>query len=208
MILGIHQFINSRKPRIKGFLFKLLFSSKRIKVGKQFRCDTFPTMIINKGCRLEIGDNVLFRRNVELRAHGNSKIIIRNNIRIDRGVRLLAANDSKILLENGVGIGLYSVLNGGDSITLGEKVLLSGFIYIQTSKHNQEKGKGFIRDQGFTHAPVVVEKDVWLGAHVMIMPGCILEEGAIVGSNSVVTKSVKSFDVVGGVPAKFIKERS
>ena len=207
MIFYIQQYIKQKAPLIKGSLFKLLFSSKRLKIGKSFQCDTFPSFIINKNCKIEIGNNVQFRRNVELRSHGNSYINIESNVRIDRGVRILAANKSKITIKSGARIGLYTVFNGGDSIYIGEKVLVSGYVYLQTSMHNHKKGTN-VQDQGYSHAPVHLENDVWLGAHVVILPNCTIGEGAVVGSNAVVTKSVKAFDIVGGIPAKEINERS
>jgi len=206
MIFYIHQYFKSRLPKIKGWFFRILFSSKSLKVGKGFQCDTFPSFIINKNCKIEIGDNVQFRRNVELRSHGTSSITIESNTRIDRGVRILAANKSEIIIKKGARIGLYTVFNGGDSIYIGEKVLVSGYVYLQTSMHNHKKGKD-VQDQGYSHAPVRLEKDAWLGAHVVVLPNVIIAEGAVVGSNAVVNKNVKEFGIVAGVPAKEIKER-
>lgn len=206
MFLSIYQYYKRNRSKLKGRLFRLLFTSKRFKIGKKFQCDTFPSFILDKGCMIKIGDNVQFRRNVELRSHGSSEINIESNVRIDRGVRLLASNESRIVIKKGTRIGLYTVFNGGDCITVGDKSLISGFVYLQTSMHNHEKGKD-VQDQGYSHSPVVLEKDVWLGAHVVVLPNCRIGEGAVVGSNAVVTKDVKAFDVVGGVPAKELKER-
>jgi acetyltransferase-like isoleucine patch superfamily enzyme len=50
--------------------------------------------------------------------------------------------------------------------------------------------------------------DVWLGAHSVILPGCNLESGSIIGSNAVVTKSVGENAIFAGVPAKLINRRS
>ena len=65
MFLPLYQLIKKYSPKIKGLVFKLLFSSKRISVGRNFQCDTWPTMIIDKKAKLIIGDNVTLRRNVE-----------------------------------------------------------------------------------------------------------------------------------------------
>jgi len=207
MFFHLQQYIKSKTPKTKGFIFRLLFSSKRFKIGKGFQCDTFPSFIINKNCKVEIGEHVQFRRNVELRSHGTSVILIESNTRIDRGVRILAANNSEITIKKGARIGLYTVFNGGDNIYIGEKTLVSGYVYLQTSMHKHQKGES-VQDQGYSHGSVRLEKDVWLGAHVVILPNCVIGEGAIVGSNAVVTKSVNSFSIVGGVPAKEINERS
>ncbi len=47
--------------------------------------------------------------------------------------------------------------------------------------------------------------DVWIGTGAVILPGVTIGEGAVVGANSVVTKSVPPYTVVGGVPARQIK---
>lgn len=200
-------FLRSFKPKLLAFLTRLFYFGSNIKIGKNFKTDTIPKILIDKGCTLFIGDNVEFRRNVEIRVHNSSKIIINNNVRIDRGVRLLSANDAIINLGKGCRIGLYSVLNGGDSISVGEKSLISGFVYLQTSMHNYNKSQKAVQDQGFTHSPIVLQDDTWLGTHVVILPGVTVGSKSIVGSNAVVSKSVEESQIVVGIPAKPIKQR-
>ena len=206
MFLPLYQFIKKYSPRVKGLAFKLLFSSKRISIGKNFRCDTWPSVIIDKKAKLIIGDLVTLRRNVEIRAHGYSTIHLKGNNRIDRGVRILGNNNAKISIGINTRIGLYTILNGGDSISIGKKVLISGFVYLQTSMHNHNKN-GNIQDQGYKHGPIEIHDDVWLGSHVVVLPNCVLSKGCVVGSNAVVTKSADKENVLAGVPAKTIKER-
>jgi len=196
-----------QKASVKGWFFKLLYGGKRVQIGKNFQCDTFPDVMLTQNGTVQIGDNVLFRRNVELRAHNDGHVHIASNVRIDRGVRILAANKAEITIETGARIGLYTVLNGGDSITIGEKCLISGYVYLQTSMHRY-KGEGSIQEQGYDHAPVILEEDVWLGAHAVVLPGVTLGRGSIVGSNAVVNKSSENGDILGGVPAKILKSRS
>ena len=52
-----------------------------------------------------------------------------------------------------------------------------------------------------------IEEDVWLGTNVFVKAGVWIGRGAVVGANSVVTKSVKPYSVVAGVPAKELKTR-
>jgi acetyltransferase-like isoleucine patch superfamily enzyme len=53
---------------------------------------------------------------------------------------------------------------------------------------------------------ITLEPDVWIGTGSVILPDVTIGEGAVVGANSVVTKSVSAYTVVGGVPAKKIKD--
>lgn len=57
--------------------------------------------------------------------------------------------------------------------------------------------------------PLNIDDDVWIGARVMILPGCKhIGKGVIVGAGSVVTKDIPDFAIVGGNPARIIKFRN
>ena len=55
--------------------------------------------------------------------------------------------------------------------------------------------------------PVVIDDNVWIGEKVSIMPDVHIGKGVIVAANSVVTKDVPPYSIVGGVPAKVVKYR-
>lgn len=55
--------------------------------------------------------------------------------------------------------------------------------------------------------PVRIDEDCWLGAYVVVAPGVRIGRGAIVGANSVVTRDVEPYAIVGGAPARPIKSR-
>ena len=55
---------------------------------------------------------------------------------------------------------------------------------------------------------ITVEADAWIGTGSVILPDVTIGEGAVVGANSVVTDTVPPYTVVGGVPAKKIRDVS
>lgn len=54
---------------------------------------------------------------------------------------------------------------------------------------------------------VTIGNDVWIGHGAIVMPGVSVADGAVIGSGAVVTKDVAPYTIVGGVPAKLIRER-
>ena len=54
-------------------------------------------------------------------------------------------------------------------------------------------------------APIKIGNDVWIGAHATILAGVTIGNGAVIAAGAVVTKDVPANMVVGGVPAKIIK---
>ncbi|MEM1502838.1 acyltransferase [Domibacillus sp. 8LH] len=99
------------------------------------------------------------------------------------------------------------LITTGGKVTIGDRVLIGYGTKILSSNHNIPQNKGEIFYSGHTHKEVIIKNDVWIGANVIILPGVIIGEGAVIAAGSVVTKNVKEFTIVGGIPAKLIKER-
>ena len=55
-------------------------------------------------------------------------------------------------------------------------------------------------------SPVIIKRNAWIAINVVILPGVTIGEGAIVASGAVVSKDVPPNTLVGGIPAKVIKE--
>jgi hypothetical protein len=63
-----------------------------------------------------------------------------------------------------------------------------------------------IKDRLVQRAKIVVEDDVWIGAHVTVLPGIRISRGAIIGPGSVVNRDVSLFTIVAGVPARALRQ--
>jgi acetyltransferase-like isoleucine patch superfamily enzyme len=156
--------------------------------------------------KVTIGENVTIRRDVEIRCHNNAEIIIEDGVKIDRGVRLLACFDGVVRIKANAEIGLYSVLNGAGSITVGHECMIGSYVNLQASMHRMAQDAS-IKSQGSDLAPVVLGDDVWLGSHVTVLAGVTIGDGAVVGSNAVVTGNIPEMEVWAGVPARKLRER-
>lgn len=53
---------------------------------------------------------------------------------------------------------------------------------------------------------ITVGRDAWIGTGAVILPDVTIGEGAVVGANAVVTRDVPPYTVVGGIPARHIKD--
>lgn len=104
-------------------------------------------------------------------------------------------------------IGNYVSICGGGGITIGEDVLIGAFSQIMSVTHEYKRADIPICNQPISSATVRIGKGAWIGTHVTVLPGITIGDGAIVGANSVVTHDVPAFSIVGGVPARFIKNR-
>jgi maltose O-acetyltransferase len=128
-----------------------------------------------------------------------------NKSNVSTGCRILFPQS--ITIEDNVGIARDVTLDGRGSINIGNDTIIGFESIIMTSTHNSNKLNIPIKEQGMYAAPVIIGKDVWIGARAIVLPGIQIGDGAIVGANAVVTKNVAPNTIVGGVPAKFIKFR-
>jgi len=69
------------------------------------------------------------------------------------------------------------------------------------------KSYSYIKGHPSSKGDVIICNDVWIGSGVLILSGVTIGDGAIIGANSVITKDVEPYSIVGGNPAKLIKYR-
>ena len=95
-------------------------------------------------------------------------------------------------------VDLYNVA----PITMGHMVSISRRAFLCTASHD-------ISDVGrpLKTAPIKIGNGVWIGAEAYVGPGVTIGDGAVIAARAVVVKDVPAWTVVGGNPARFIKER-
>jgi acetyltransferase-like isoleucine patch superfamily enzyme len=91
-------------------------------------------------------------------------------------------------------------------VSIGDHVLIGPGVFITDHNHNIAADQR-IDEQGCSAARVIIGNDVWLGAHVIVLPGVTIGNGAVIGAGAVVTKDVPGYAVCVGVPAKVIRFR-
>jgi acetyltransferase-like isoleucine patch superfamily enzyme len=78
-------------------------------------------------------------------------------------------------------------------ITIGHRVLIGPRVTLSTAGHPVELDE---RYDFITHAPIVIEDDVWIGAAATVAPGVTIGRGSVVGAGAVVAKDVPPLSVV------------
>lgn len=99
-------------------------------------------------------------------------------------------------------VGDHCFLDGRAKIKIGNHTDIASFVLIYNSQHN-------VYDESFRaiEKPVEIGDYVFIGPRVTILPGVKIGKGAVIAAGAVVTKDVKPGKIVGGVPAREIKDR-
>ncbi|QQY83987.1 acyltransferase [Tamlana sp. s12] len=93
------------------------------------------------------------------------------------------------------------------SIEIGKGTSIGEYTSIRDYNHKFDNPSTPIKNQDYFGSKIVIEEDCWIGRGCIILPGVTIGKGAVVGANSLVNKDVSPYTIVGGIPAKFIKNR-
>ena len=173
------------------------------RMGVWLRCLVFKYSL--NSC----GKNVCFLENCRL--SGLKNIRIGNNVSAGIYAQIYACGigGEKIEIGDGVTINSNVMINAdfGGCITIGSNVMIGPNVVLRSSNHRFSDKHTPIKGQGHESGVITINDDVWIGANVVILPNVKIDRGAVIAAGAIVTKDVRSYSIVGGVPAKQIGER-
>ncbi len=158
-----------------------------------------------------LGHNVQIAKNCTI--IGLENIEIGNNVRIDGYCSIIAAGSGWLKLGSHIHIGGYCLLSAGDGIHMEDFSGLSQGVRIY-SRTDDYSGKHLTNPTvpekytGITRGTVTLGCHVIIGSGSVILPKVSIGEGTSVGALSLVNKSLDSWGVFVGCPAKRLKDRS
>ena len=165
------------------------------------------------GKMAEAGDGVFFKYVAQL--HDPQYIHIGNNTSFGKDLFLTAwggvsDREANLSIGSNCSFGAYNHITCANKITIGDSLLTGKWVTITDNSHGEtDKDTLGMRPQKrpiTSKGPVVIGNNVWIGDKATILPGVTIGDGAVIAANAVVTKDVPAYSVVGGNPAKVIKQ--
>lgn len=152
---------------------------------------------------ISIGHGTIFDDHLFLTAWENYHCII-------DGEKIIQHHTPSLTIGEGCCFGAFNHLTCINKIDIGNNLLTGKWITITDNSHGNTNEETLLIDPIkrplFSKGPVIIGNNVWIGDKATILPGVIIGDGAVVAANSVVTKDVPAYCVVGGNPAKIIKQ--
>ncbi len=203
-ILSLFEWI----PTIGGVILRAFLYRAIIKMNGMVAIE--KNVRIRYADQIRLGKNVYLDESVYLHAmpHG---IAIGDNTYVMHHAELHVFNfrnlpHAHITIGKNCLISEFNVLRGQGGITIGDNVYTSPFVQIVAVNHVFADRDLPIIQQGITAEGIVIEDNVWIGSGAILLDGVRVGKGAIIAAGAVVSCDVPPHTVVGGVPAKVIKE--
>ena len=128
-----------------------------------------------------------------------------NNLQVMPG--FIVKFPEKLFIGDNVTINRNVFITARDNIYIGNDVLIGQNSIINSGSHEFSNLDISINAQGHSADKIIIGNDVWIGANCSVLKGVKIGDGAVVGAGSVVTKDIEPYTIVGGIPAKKIKDR-
>lgn len=162
--------------------------------------------------QLRVGRGVTLDDDVIIDALSRRGVVLGDNVSISRGTEIHATG---VITRLGEGfqigsdsnLGHFSFVGAAGGVRIGEKVLIGQRVSFHSENHNFDRTDVPIKSQGVTQQGIVIEDDCWLGTGAIFLDGVTVGRGSVIAAGSVVTKDVAPYSVMGGVPARLIRNR-
>ena len=181
----------------------ILILQKKVFLGKS-------CTIINKG-NFNFGKNVTIEKHTELDGYSKNRIKIGHGVKIGAFSKLTCTSHlSKfgigLAIGNNSAVGDYTHFGASGGITIGENVIMGSYVSFHSENHTYTDNTKLIKDQGVTSQGIGLGNNIWVGAKVTFLDGCLVGNNCVIATGAVVKDVFPDNSVIGGVPAKIIKK--
>jgi acetyltransferase-like isoleucine patch superfamily enzyme len=177
----------------------------------------YQKVFLGKNCYISHKPNILFRKNVTIEndvtidGYAKNKLIFGDNVKV--GAYSLVSCTSH-LSKYGVGLtignnsafGRFTEFGAAGGIEIGDDVIAGSYISFHSENHNFSDSSLLIREQGVTSKGIKIGNNVWIGAKATFLDGAIIGNNCVVAAGAVVNGIFPNNVIIGGVPAKILKE--
>jgi len=198
-----------------------LFSNFPTVVGSLLRGYGYKALLGGIGSNCYIEKNIRF--NISKKVFLGDRVIIGESswfdiedidseIRIEDEVKIgryctFRAGPGNVLINKETNFGAFSFIAGYGGFEIGRYSAIGPHSVIMTYNHLFEDASIPIRFQDLELKKVMIGEGVWLGAHVVVLPGVTIGDGSVVGAGTIVTKDIPNYSIAAGVPAEVIRKR-
>lgn len=179
---------------------------------------TRQVLYVGKGTRIRAARQLTAGKGAEIGAWCDIDCLSRKGLALGAGARIgsysvvkvsgtLSDLGEGIVIGDNVGIGEFAHIGGAGGVRIGADTIVGAYLSIHPENHNFADIDVPIRHQGVSRKGISIGSNCWLGAKVTFLDGSAIGNGCVVAAGAVVTQSFPDNVVIGGVPARILKQR-
>jgi acetyltransferase-like isoleucine patch superfamily enzyme len=171
------------------------------------QCRSFYCTWYLRSLGAEVGHGLVMKKNAQFIIGAKTRIKIGKNLQVADGAKIYVEPDSCLTVGDGVFIGAQTTLIATFDLSIGSHSQIAHQVTITDNDHQFNDVSRPIVEQGFNKSKVIIEEDVWIGGHAVVLRGVRIGNHSVIGAGCVVTKEVPPYSVAVGNPARVISQR-
>lgn len=182
----------------------ILFYRKKVFLAK-------GVQLLNKK-NISLGKNSTIGKYTIIDGYAKEKVYLGDNSKIGpysevRCTSHFSKYGKGFAMGSNSGTGKFAFFGSAGGITIGDNVIMGEYVSFHSENHNFSDTSKLIREQGVVSKGIFLGNDIWVGAKVTFLDGSHIGDHCVIAAGAVVTGKFPNNVVIGGVPAKVIKER-
>jgi len=199
------------------FLYLLLILFEKAFALLRGLVTTRRLIFVGRGTTIRATRKLFAERGAEFGRYCDIDCLSSQGLSIGRGSKIgsqsvikvsgtLSSLGQSIVIGQNVGIGEFAHIGGAAPVVIGNNTISGAYLSIHPENHVFIENDLPIREQGVTRIGISIGEDCWIGAKVTFLDGSSVGKGCVVAAGSVVNRVFPDRVLIGGVPAKVLRE--